>query len=195
MHSTKRTRTKRITLGTLLIGALAFASAAEAGERQHARHADQRDRMHVGRGDSVRDTRHGATRIAARAGLHDARRTARRLERRGDVLDHQLDFLALVAAVSGEHRLAHELDRVGDRIERRYDRRGDRVLRHARQQLRHADRGKYDRRGRKHARHGWKRQNDRHRHSHGCGHADRDRHGVRIDHHDVLSLHGRRWNR
>ena len=78
MHSTKRTRTKRITLGTLLIGALAFASAAEAGERQHARYADQHDRTYVGRGDSVRQTRHGPTRLAARAGLHDARRTARK---------------------------------------------------------------------------------------------------------------------
>jgi hypothetical protein len=44
---------------------------------------------------------------------------------RGERINAQLDFLAFVAALSGDHYLAYRLDRRGDRIERRHARRGD----------------------------------------------------------------------
>ena len=112
MQWTPMAAMNRIALGTLLIATFALTSAAEANDRL----------------DRARKT--------ARAELREAQRLDRKLDRRGERIDQHLDFLALVAAVSGEYGLARELDRRGDRIERRYDRRGDRLLHAARVQVR-----------------------------------------------------------
>lgn len=186
MQSTTRNRTKRITLGTLLIGALAFANAAEAGDRNDRRQ-DPRHRAQIDRNDSVREARDRASRDRTRAAIDDARRVDRRLDRRGEAIDHQLDFLALLAAVSGEHRLAHELDRTGDRIERRYDRRGDRLLRNARGNRRSDDHRKSKRHHHKPDRREAKGLDD-HRHHAKWGHTSRRHNGTRTERNDALAL-------
>ena len=99
----------------LLIAGLVFASTAEAGDRDHRRHDSRR--------------------AEARADVRDARDYDRRLDRRGRAIDAHLDIFALLAAATGDYGLAYELDRKGDRIERRLDRRGDRALRDARGHL------------------------------------------------------------
>jgi len=177
MHSTKRTMTRLITLGILLTGAIAFAGAAEAGDRDGRRGREAR----VDRNDPARDT------------LREARRVDRQLDRRGAVIDGHFDALALLAAVSGEYELARELDRTGDRIERRYDRRGDRVLREARKAVRH-DRGRaLHASGHKHAKAHSKRGHARrshasNRHHDGRGHRGYGRRANRSRHDDSFAL-------
>lgn len=180
MHSTKRTMMRLITLGTLLIGALVLAGTAEAGDRN-----GRRD----GRGREARVDRNDPARVT----LREARRTDRRLDRRGAVIDGHFDALALIAAVSGEFELARELDRTGNRIERRYDRRGDRVLRQARKAVRHDHGRKLRARGHEHGEHHWqrghaKRSHASHRHHDGCGHRGHDRRAKRGRHDDSFAL-------
>lgn len=131
MHSTKwgTIWTRSVMTGGLILLGMALAGAATAGDRGHRRHDDGR---HASRGD-----------------IRDAREYDRRLDHRGNLIDHQLDFFAFVAAASGEYALAHELDRTGDRIERRLDRRGNRAVKQARRdyrQDRRHHRKRYDRR-------------------------------------------------
>ena len=89
---------------------------------------------------------HEDTRHHGRASVREARRDDRRLDRRGEVIDFQLDLLATVAAANGEYALAEYLDRKGDRIERRLDRKGDRALRNARIDRRYGRHHRFDRR-------------------------------------------------
>lgn len=140
MHSKNRESNEKWTraLATtgLVVAALALAGAAEAHEPRGHRHPH--DRGYHG------DSRHpGADRVSVR----EARRYDRRLDRRGQAIDFQLDLLAVIAAANGEYALAEHLDRKGDRIERRLDRKGDRAVRQARKDRRHAS--DHDRKWRK----------------------------------------------
>ena len=128
----------------------------------------------------------------ARAELRDARAYDRALDREGARIDRRYDFFAAIASAHGAWFLADHLDRKGDRIERRLDRRGDRALRDARADLRdarrrpghhrHAHAGCNDRRhGHAHKKH-MKRHARRH---HGDRHfAERDRDRDRRDRRD-----------
>ena len=151
MQSTKngnrRTGWERITLGALLATGLLFTGTAQA-QSAH-RYVDQLRQLD-------RHDRHG--RHAHVDSVRDARRIDRRLDRRGHAVNHGYDLLAFFAAVGGDYALAHSLDRHGDRAERYYDRKGDRLLRRARIAA--------------------------HRHHASCGHARIDRHrGSRHDRH------------
>ena len=127
MHSlkpdSKTSWTRAIAIGGLALAALAFTGAAEAHERGSRHGLDRRGHRHA---------HHAHDRDAVRS----ARRYDRKLDRRGDAIDFQLDLLAMIAAANGEYALAEHLDRKGDRIERRLDRRGDRALRDARGHVR-----------------------------------------------------------
>jgi len=128
MHSLKRDPktnwTRAVATGGLALATLAFTGAAEAHERGSRHGVDRHGHRHA---------HHAHDRDAVR----NARRYDRKLERRGDAIDFQLDLLAMIAAANGEYALAEHLDRKGDRIERRLDRRGDRALRDARGHVRH----------------------------------------------------------
>ena len=118
------------TTGLTLV-ALALTGAAEAHEwspRHRHGHGYHEDVRHHGR-----------------ASVREARRYDRRLDRRGEVIDFQLDLLAMVAAANGEYALAEHLDRKGDRIERRLDRKGDRALRNTRIDRRYDRHHRFDR--------------------------------------------------
>ncbi|MCR9097463.1 MAG: hypothetical protein NXI30_24870 [bacterium] len=127
MHSRNRESNKKwmraIATSGLALAALALAGAAEAHDRGHRHH-----HAHGGHGVHGDSRHHGA----GRARVREARRYDRRLDRRGEAIDFQLDLLAFIAAANGEYALAEHLDRKGDRIERRLDRKGDRALRGAR---------------------------------------------------------------
>ncbi|MCP4904290.1 MAG: hypothetical protein GY910_04850 [bacterium] len=101
MHSTKRTPTTRIGLGALLIGALVFANTAKAADHGHRRNRARHD-TRTDRNESEHEVRRDSRRVEARADLHDAPHIGRRLYRRGRAIDRHFDFLALVAAASGE---------------------------------------------------------------------------------------------
>ena len=107
MERKKLFNNRLIITSGLLIAGLVIASAAEAGDR-HRNHR-----------------RDDARRAEAREDVRDARDYDRRLDRRGRAIDAHLDVFALLAAATGNYDLAYELDRKGDRIERRLDRRGD----------------------------------------------------------------------
>jgi hypothetical protein len=195
MNSTPCSRTKRFSVAVLLAGSLTMAGAAEAGDRRDHKRHKSRPEAHEKR----RNVERGAWIAEKPADLRDARRLDRKLDRRGEVIDHQLDFLAFVAALSGEHRLARELDRTGDRIERRFDRRGDRVLRSAKQHIRSGKHRTQSRSDPKRTRHHAKRRDDQHQHkqpSH-LNHKSRreDRHGntrhggPRLDRDEQFALH------
>ena len=94
---------------------------------------------------------------------------------RGERINHQLDFLALIAALSGDPYLAMTLDHKGDRIEHRYDHRRHR---------RHDDHGSTH----------WRRPfSKHHRHFDGCGHGSIGHRSWRRSHHDRhLDRHKRR---
>ncbi len=142
MHSKNRGSKEKwmraLATSGLAIVAIALAGAASAndhGRRHRSDHGYHGDSRHHGSG---------------RAAIREARRYDRRLDRRGNAIDFQLDLLAMVAAANGEYALAEHLDRKGDRIERRLDRKGDRALRQARKDRRHArlhdrKRSKHDR--------------------------------------------------
>ncbi|MAG30678.1 MAG: hypothetical protein CL908_07295 [Deltaproteobacteria bacterium] len=141
MHSTRRSNGKNWTVGALLAAGLLLAGGAEAGDRQ--RDDDRRIRRHPAR-ETDRQCdhhfeRHRARRDSRRSKLHAARRYNHELDRRGAMIDGHFDLLAFVAVAAGDFELAWALDRTGDRIEHRYDRRGDHALRHARKRsMRHA---------------------------------------------------------
>ena len=154
MHSTHRKMMKRILISGVLIGGLAMTAAAQAEHRSSRLH-DGDHRRH----EDVRDSR----RAQDRTELRQARRVDWKLDRRGQRIDPPLDFLAFVAAASGQYELAHELDRAGDRIERRVDRYANRVVHKARKQTRrnharsdaqrHYDSGHHDPTNRQERRH------------------------------------------
>ena len=109
---------------------------------------------------------------------------------RGERINNHLDFLAVVAALSGDAFLAARLDARGDRIEHRYD---------------HRYYSRHDR-NRDHRGNHWRRSvRKHHRHHEGCGHRisshrwGHKRHAWRNSHHnrhDRRDRHdGRRQNR
>jgi hypothetical protein len=103
--------------GTLMLaGALAARDAGACSDQSFHRHRH---------GPSERRVEHSRT-------LRAARRMDRMLDHRGATIDLHYDVAALFAAFAGDYALADALDRRGDWIERRYDRRGDRILRRAR---------------------------------------------------------------
>jgi hypothetical protein len=104
-----------VVLVIAVIVALASAGTAIALDRD-AR--SQRDRGREHSADARRD--------AHTSGIREAKRVDRHLARRGHRINHHYDVLAFVAAIAGDIQLAVALDRRGDRIERRHDRRGDR---------------------------------------------------------------------
>lgn len=190
MHSTKRARITGVALCTLLLGGLGLAGSAQADDRDR----DRGRRTSTLREHREADAREGR-RLRARTRAREAHHYDRMLDRRGEAIDFHLDVLALVSAFAGDHALAYELDRRGDRIERRLDRRGDRAVRKARKQLhrtRHDGHGWHDHRSlRKPLRghsglHGKKLG-----HGKGHGHVDRDHHHRRGGH--GFAGHRLRW--
>jgi len=156
MLTTMETKNMKRTNGTLIcLLALALSSAGMASARDYdGRRPSDGDRVRVGHsGPRHNDT--GAVRAAYRADV--------RLDRHGAAINHQFDFVALVTAVAGDYQLAHALDRRGHRIERRYDRRGDRIVYHAEARHRH-----HDRRG--HHRSTWHENRHHVKHARGYGH-------------------------
>ena len=94
--------------------------------------------------------------------------------RHGDRINHHLDFLAVVAALSGDAVLAATLDLEGGRIAHRYDRNNDHHVSHWRRSVR-----------------------DYHRHFSGCGHStirhlfSHGRHAWRNSHYNRHDRHDR----
>jgi hypothetical protein len=153
---------KRTNLTLICLLALALSSAGMASARDYdGRRPSDRDRVGHS-GPRHNDT--GAVTAAYRADV--------RLDRHGAAIDHHFDFVALVSAVAGDYRLAHALDRRGDRIEYRYDRRGNRIFNHAKARHRH-----HDRCG--HHRSSWheNRHHVKHARGHGHGHRRAKGHG------------------
>ena len=158
MHSTRRTMMRLITLGALLVGALALASTAEAGDRDGRRDGRGREGR-VDRSDPDRST------------LREARRTDRRLDRRGAVIDGHFNALALIA---DEFQV-------------------DRVLRQARKAMRHDHGRKLRTRDHEHGKLRWKRGHTKrshasHRHHDGCSHREHDRRSKRGRYDDAFAL-------
>lgn len=177
MHSKNRESNERgmrsLATTGLIVAALALAGAAEAHDyRGHRHRHDCRDHA------ESRDHRSGPVSV------REARRYDRRLDRRGQAIDFQLDLLAMIAAANGEYGLAEHLDRKGDRIERRLDRKGDRAVRQARKDRRRGsdhDRKwrKRERRWEKEHRFAWEREREIDRERRRSRDRDRDR---RISH-------------
>lgn len=115
------------TIGAVLAGGLVFAGSASAHDRNSRHSHDHHVRKaKVVRYDVSRD----------RGQVRQARQDNRRLDRQGAIIDLQLDGLAVLASAYGEYELAHVLDRAGDHIQYRLDRKGDRRLRQARRDVR-----------------------------------------------------------
>ena len=149
---------KRTNLTLICLLALALSSAGVASARDYdGRGPGHRDRSRVGH-SGPRHNDSGAVRAAYRADV--------RLDRHGAAINHHFDFVALAAAVAGDYQLAHSLDRHGDRIERRYDRRGNRIVYHAKARHRH-----HDRCG--HHRSSWHKNRHHVKHARGHGHGNR----------------------
>lgn len=125
MKTMKQGSWKNWTIGAVLAGGLVFAGGAQADDR-HARHDHDR---HVGKG-------HVARHDVGRDRLRQARQENRRLDQRGALIDLHFDGLALLASANGDYELASVLDRTGDHIERRLNRKGHRQLKQARREVR-----------------------------------------------------------
>jgi hypothetical protein len=109
---------KTLTIG-LAVLAIGSAVPVFAADGFFDRLGDRIDHRLDARGDRIND------RLDAKGD-----RINDRLDARGNRINDRLDALSDKARAEGKNKLAHHLDRKGDRIEARLDRRGDRIENH-----------------------------------------------------------------